>query len=142
MHWFPKHGKSMDTFRADVKKLLAGTTSTTTVSIYIRTGDGKQIGAYSGLAQAVKDLVDKNPGYKAYDKTGAVVYPAPPDTDTARLAARLQRINAELQESIAGQAEEIGRLKEAIKEQSTKLSEIRKLTEAEAGLAQKGDIYA
>ena len=22
MHWFPKHGKSMDTFRADVKKLL------------------------------------------------------------------------------------------------------------------------
>ena len=25
MHWFPKHGKSMDTFRADVKKLLGGT---------------------------------------------------------------------------------------------------------------------
>lgn len=24
MHWFPKHGKSMDTFRADVKKLLGG----------------------------------------------------------------------------------------------------------------------
>lgn len=24
MHWFPKHGKSMDTFRADVKKLLDG----------------------------------------------------------------------------------------------------------------------
>ena len=23
MHWFPKHGKSMDTFRADVQKLLA-----------------------------------------------------------------------------------------------------------------------
>lgn len=23
MHWFPKHGKSMDTFRADVKELLA-----------------------------------------------------------------------------------------------------------------------
>ena len=23
MHWFPKHGKSMDTFRADVKNLLA-----------------------------------------------------------------------------------------------------------------------
>jgi cell division septation protein DedD len=22
MHWFPKHGKTMDTFRADVKKLL------------------------------------------------------------------------------------------------------------------------
>lgn len=24
MHWFPKHGKSMDTFRADVKKALKG----------------------------------------------------------------------------------------------------------------------
>ena len=27
MHWFPKHGKSMDTFRADVKKLLGGESS-------------------------------------------------------------------------------------------------------------------
>lgn len=27
MHWFPKHGKSMDTFRADVKALLGGSTS-------------------------------------------------------------------------------------------------------------------
>lgn len=27
MHWFPKHGKSMDTFRADVKALLSGSTS-------------------------------------------------------------------------------------------------------------------
>lgn len=26
-HWFPKHGKSMNTFRADVKKLLQPTTS-------------------------------------------------------------------------------------------------------------------
>lgn len=28
MHWFPKHGKSMDTFRADVKALLEGKTET------------------------------------------------------------------------------------------------------------------
>jgi hypothetical protein len=27
MHWFPKHGKSMDTFRADVKSLLAPLTA-------------------------------------------------------------------------------------------------------------------
>lgn len=27
MHWFPKHGKSMDTFRADVKAKLQGTTT-------------------------------------------------------------------------------------------------------------------
>lgn len=26
MHWFPKHGKNMDTFRADVAKLLGGST--------------------------------------------------------------------------------------------------------------------
>jgi hypothetical protein len=26
-HWFPKHGKSMDTFRAEVKKLLSATRS-------------------------------------------------------------------------------------------------------------------
>ena len=26
MHWFPKHGKSMDTFRADVKAILTGKT--------------------------------------------------------------------------------------------------------------------
>ena len=29
MHWFPKHGKSMDTFRADVKALLDGKEETT-----------------------------------------------------------------------------------------------------------------
>ena len=29
MHWFPKHGKSMDTFRADVKVLLEGKEETT-----------------------------------------------------------------------------------------------------------------
>lgn len=29
MHWFPKHGKSMDTFRADVKAALASSQTTT-----------------------------------------------------------------------------------------------------------------
>ena len=29
MHWFPKHGKSMDTFRSDVKALLEGKEETT-----------------------------------------------------------------------------------------------------------------
>ena len=31
MHWFPKHGKSMDTFRADVKALLAKPAASNTV---------------------------------------------------------------------------------------------------------------
>ena len=30
MHWFPKHGKSMDTFRADVKALIGGKEETNT----------------------------------------------------------------------------------------------------------------
>ena len=29
MHWFPKHGKSMDTFRADVKAAMGGATTST-----------------------------------------------------------------------------------------------------------------
>ena len=33
MHWFPKHGKSMDTFRSDVKKLLSGNTTTTVTEL-------------------------------------------------------------------------------------------------------------
>lgn len=45
MHWFPKHGKSMDTFRADVKKLLSAENkpADTVNKKYYRV----QIGAYS-----------------------------------------------------------------------------------------------
>lgn len=32
MHWFPKHGKSMDTFRRDVKKRMEGSKATTNTS--------------------------------------------------------------------------------------------------------------
>ncbi|OUP77712.1 amidase [Anaeromassilibacillus sp. An172] len=43
MHWFPKHGKSMDTFRADVKALLSGGTSEPSTNpdtgTTIKTGD-------------------------------------------------------------------------------------------------------
>lgn len=40
MHWFPKHGKSMDTFRSDVKKLLE---TSNTQKKYYRV----QVGAFS-----------------------------------------------------------------------------------------------
>lgn len=50
MHWFPKHGKSMDTFRAEVKRLL------TAIEIPIPTEPKKlyrvQVGAYSVKANA------------------------------------------------------------------------------------------
>ena len=53
MHWFPKHGKSMDTFRADVKAGLAATEAPVPVTPtapkkYYRV----QVGAYSVKANA------------------------------------------------------------------------------------------
>lgn len=62
MHWFPKHGKSMDTFRADVKALLnaeekpadpkpvAPAASDNLYRVFDK--DGKQVGAYSVEANA------------------------------------------------------------------------------------------
>ena len=50
MHWFPKHGKSMDTFRANVKSNLApaAPVEPTTPKKYYRV----QVGAYSVKANA------------------------------------------------------------------------------------------
>lgn len=50
MHWFPKHGKTMDAFRADVKKLLNATNTpapTDSKKLY-----RVQVGAYSVKANA------------------------------------------------------------------------------------------
>ncbi|MCM3055807.1 N-acetylmuramoyl-L-alanine amidase [Caldifermentibacillus hisashii] len=54
MHWFPKHGKTMDTFRADVKKLLSeGVKSAEPAKKkYYRV----QIGAYTVKANAEAQL--------------------------------------------------------------------------------------
>lgn len=48
MHWFPKHGKSMDTFRADVKALLNKQETKTIYRV--------QVGAYTVKANAEKQL--------------------------------------------------------------------------------------
>lgn len=88
MHWFPKHGKSMDTFRADVKKLLnedskeeakkpaSNTTSTaSTKKVYrIRktwADKDSQLGAFTKLSNAKKGCPD---GYSVYDWNGKTVY--------------------------------------------------------------------
>lgn len=47
MHWFPRHGKSMETFRADVKSGLAPGDQTTTQKYY-----RVQLGAFSVKANA------------------------------------------------------------------------------------------
>ena len=92
MHWFPKHGKSMDTFRADVKTLLEKDTAGTgkpsepsdeypakLTSGYYRVRktwkDAKsQVGAYRILANA-KAAADKNPGTYVFSNDGKAIYP-------------------------------------------------------------------
>ena len=71
MHWFPKHGKSMDSFRAEVGRLLKAQASKTS-----QTADPKklyriQVGAYSVKANAEAMLAKvKAAGFKdAFIKT-------------------------------------------------------------------------
>ena len=52
MHWFPKHRKSMDTFRADVKALLNPEPISKPVGKLYRV----QVGAYSIKANADAQL--------------------------------------------------------------------------------------
>ncbi len=81
MHWFPKHGKSMDTFRAAVKAELAasgntGSGSGTSQLYRVRKSWGdaaSQKGAFRVLDNA-KRCADGNPGYSVFDESGKVVY--------------------------------------------------------------------
>lgn len=94
MHWFPKHGKSMDTFRAEVKALLATDakedepaqeeTPAVTYPEKLTSGyyrvrktwkDTKsQVGAYRVLKNA-KVAADKNPGTYVFTNDGVAIYP-------------------------------------------------------------------
>jgi len=74
MHWFPKHGKSMDTFRADVAKLVKTTTNVSKTTYRVRKSwadASSQIGAYGSLANAKKAC---KVGYSVFDNNGKVVY--------------------------------------------------------------------
>lgn len=94
MHWFPNHGKSMDTFRAEVKALLSADTKEDTedtsepavtypeklTSGYYRVRktwkDSKsQVGAYRILSN-VKAAADKNPGTFVFANDGTAIYSA------------------------------------------------------------------
>ena len=94
MHWFPKHGKSMDTFRAEVKALLttdakeddpaqeetpAVTYPEKLTSGYYRVRktwkDSKsQVGAYRILKNA-KAAANKKPGTYVFTNDGVAIYP-------------------------------------------------------------------
>lgn len=79
MHWFPKHGKSMDTFRAAVKAELAassggGTSSGQLYRVRKSWADAaSQKGAFRVLDNA-KRCADENAGYSVFDETGKAVY--------------------------------------------------------------------
>lgn len=65
MHWFPKHGKSMDDFRTDVKKSLSTSQSSITNEKLYRV----QVGAYTVKANADAMLSRlKKAGFEGYIK--------------------------------------------------------------------------
>ena len=110
MHWFPKHGKSMDTFRAKVKALLAADTKENTedtaepvvtypeklTSGFYRVRkawkDSKsQVGAYRVLANA-KAAADKNPGTHVFTNDGVAIYPVDDATDSGTADYRIHTV--------------------------------------------------
>lgn len=95
MHWFPKHGKNMNIFRAAVKEKLSGASSgggeSDTSGLYhVRktwANAGSQLGAFKELHNA-KALADKNPGYGVFDSAGKKVYPSSGQTEDALYRVR------------------------------------------------------
>jgi hypothetical protein len=80
LHWFPKHGKNMDTVRRDVAALMKTITSAPSqkVEMYrIRTAwsdIASQKGAYSNLNNAINACKSAGTGYSVFDSEGKVVY--------------------------------------------------------------------
>lgn len=84
-HWFPLHGKNMNTFREELKKALNPEQKVETQPATQKPSQiyrvrkawadaNSQIGAYT-ILQNAKNCVDKNKGYYVFDKQGNVVYP-------------------------------------------------------------------
>ena len=78
-HWFPKYGKSMETARTDVAKLMNKNVAPAKKSVYrVRkswTDAASQKGAFTDLNNA-KNLVDElGKDYFVFDDTGKVIYP-------------------------------------------------------------------
>ena len=104
MHWFPKHGKSMDTFRTAVKALLDSNTEkeeptqeeTPAVTYPEKLNSGyyrvrktwkdskSQVGAYRVLKNA-KAVADKNPGTFVFGTDGVAIYPTQTTKETNRI---------------------------------------------------------
>ncbi len=85
IHWFSKFGKSMDTFRKDVKALMgssgkasASAPSSAKKPMYrVRKSwadSNSQIGAFKILDNA-KKKADNQPGYSVFNESGKKIYP-------------------------------------------------------------------
>jgi len=82
-NWFPKHGKSMDTFRKAVKSALSSinennTETPTKTEVWYRVRKSwkdasSQKGAFHNLDNA-KKCADSHEGYSVFDESGKVVY--------------------------------------------------------------------
>lgn len=110
MHWFPKHGKSMDTFRKDVAALLASgvakeETTTTKKQLYrVRKAwndAASQLGAFVNLEYA-KPLAKSNPGYKVFDIDGNIVYDPAKTTANNEFKPYLVKVTASVLNVRAG----------------------------------------
>ena len=95
-HWFPRHGKNMDKFRAAVKAEM-GKGNDTSSSLPDADSTGQlyrirktwadvksQIGAYKNLGNAKKAC---KAGYKVFDNDGKVVYEPAAESDTSAQGA-------------------------------------------------------
>lgn len=99
MHWFKKHGKTMNDVRNDVAKLMKpATTTTTTTKPATSTTTTKEMyrvrkswadvasqkGAFTDKTNAINCCKKAGSGYEVYNSKGKVVYPEPKATTTSK----------------------------------------------------------
>lgn len=107
MHWFKKHGKTMNDVRNDVAKLMnvtttKPTTSTATTSELYRVRKSwadaaSQKGAFKDKNNAIECCKKAGNGYEVYDSKGKVVYPVAtkPATSTSTFKSYKVTITAD-----------------------------------------------
>lgn len=109
-HWFPRHGKSMDTFREEVRKGLNSieepqpTQPQHLYRVRASADDAKsQLQAFHNLDSAI-ELAKANPNYEVYDETGKIVWgnvvPIKPSTPVKATVKPINKENLEIQKKL------------------------------------------
>ena len=123
MHWFPKHGKTMDIFRADVDMAIGDTKPPVPAPLYRvrKTWEDieSQKGAFASL-EGAKAIAD-DCGYTVFDEIGKAVYA--PATATIATDDELRATIEELKEKLLERNETI----ETYAAQNNKLLDALKL---------------